>query len=162
MELPMLRNDPRPPPPPSPPPPSPSPPPPPPPPPQGIDPAPAPAEAEVQEGRGCWERNTPLGLITPGAPAGGACEDWCVESAGLFKGAEAHERFCANAGCQANPNPSPTPNPTPNPNPNQGCDFCGAAQGPHAWYKSSQWVTLWAEHARQLLGTLTNLTLTLT
>ena len=56
-----------------------------------------------------------------------------MESAGVFRGAEAHERFCANADCQ-------------------GCDFC-AAQGPHAWYKSSQWVTLWAEHARQLLAT---------
>ena len=46
-----------------------------------------------------------------------------------------------------------TPNANPNPHPNQGCDFCAAAQGPHAWYKSSQWVTLWAEHARQLLAT---------
>ena len=124
------------PPPPSVPPPSPLPPPPPPPPPQGIDPAPAPAEAEVQEGKGCWERNQPLGLITAAAaaPVGGACEDWCRENADLYKGADAHDRFCQNADCQ-------------------GCDFCGASQGPHAWYKSSQWVTLWADHARHLLST---------
>ena len=109
--------------------PSPPPPPPPPPPPRGIDAAAAPAEPEVQEGKGCWENNQPLDFATP-LP----CEDWCVESAGINTAADARARFCASADCK-------------------GCSFCGGRQGARGWFKSSQWTTLWAEHARYLLET---------
>ena len=113
--------------------PSPLPPPPPPPPPLGIDPAVGPAEPEAQEGKGCWEKNRPLDL--PAEAPVGVCEDWCVENADIWTGAEAHDRFCKNSDCL-------------------GCKFCGGlSQAPPPWFKSSQWVTLWADHARHLLDT---------